>query len=579
MESQMAAEQPAPNKVTAKTPSSFVQREFCPHGGIHSDSGNTSAQFNQLVHGVLRDRLRAASIILCGGFLAFLIRGFFVSEEYNVTGNPAWALLGPHIAVTILLGLIATKLCYRCTATLRALRISELIIFGIPALFFAWMQTYRACDGCSEIITQPLQYAAAYPAVTALPWMLHIYIYGLFIPNTWKRALIVVASFAMFPLLSSLYVGLVEQSEGSKYIARELFERGGFSAMFLWLAIACAAAVYGTHRFGALRREAFEARRLGVYTLREKLGAGGMGEVYLAEHHLLKRPCAIKLIQPEKAGDPTTIVRFEEEVQATARLTHPNTVEIFDYGHTDDGTFYYAMEFLPGLSLQELVDRFGPLPPERVVHLLSQVCGALKEAHGIGLIHRDIKPGNIFAAERGGMYDVAKLLDFGLVKSITDDDDEEDLRLTRVGAIVGSPLYAAPESTLEGELGTQSDIYSLGATAYFLLTGKPLFQHEKPLKVIFAHANEMPRPLTEIDASIPDSLNHLVMKCLEKEPEKRFAEIDALADALEECKSSLANWTNRHARDWWLHSDFESRSEPSSELDETAQTISMVANR
>jgi serine/threonine-protein kinase len=168
-----------------------------------------------------------------------------------------------------------------------------------------------------------------------------------------------------------------------------------------------------------------------------------MGAVYLAEHVLLRRPCAIKLIRPDQAGDPKTLLRFEREVRATATLTHPNTVEVFDYGHAEDGTFYYVMEYLPGMNLEDLVEQYGPLPPERAVYLLRQVCQALREAHGIGLIHRDLKPSNIIACERGQVYDVAKLLDFGLVKSFGLGGD--GVKLTQEGTFTGSPAFMSPE--------------------------------------------------------------------------------------------------------------------------------------
>jgi eukaryotic-like serine/threonine-protein kinase len=191
-----------------------------------------------------------------------------------------------------------------------------------------------------------------------------------------------------------------------------------------------------------IRREAFQAKQLGQYVLKRRLGAGGMGEVYQAEHQLLKRPCAVKLIKPDKQTDPAALARFEREVQATAKLTHWNTVEIFDYGHADDGTFYYAMELLPGLSLEDLVKFHGPVPAERAVHFLRQACAALTEAHAKGLIHRDLKPANLFAAERGGVYDVVKLLDFGLVR---EQKRAQDLKLTQPGSFSGSPLYMCPE--------------------------------------------------------------------------------------------------------------------------------------
>jgi serine/threonine-protein kinase len=199
------------------------------------------------------------------------------------------------------------------------------------------------------------------------------------------------------------------------------------------------------------------------------------------------------LIRRDRESDAGTIARFQNEVQATARLTHPNTVEIYDYGITDNGTFFYVMEFLPGLSVQELVERSGPLPAGRVIHLLRQVCSALAEAHRAGLIHRDIKPGNIFAAERGGIHDFAKLLDFGLVKSTGGSAD--NIQHTRDGVVVGSPLYAAPEAALgEGTVDERVDQYSLGATAYFMLTGRPVFPGTRALDIVVAHARDLPLP-------------------------------------------------------------------------------------
>jgi len=184
-------------------------------------------------------------------------------------------------------------------------------------------------------------------------------------------------------------------------------------ALGFYNALAAVIAVFASSRIEILRQQVDEARRLGQHVLKERLGAGGMGEVYRAEHVLLRRPCALKVIRPERAGDPKNLRRFEREVQVTATLTYPNTIQIYDYGHAEDGTFYYVMVYLPGLTLEELVKREGPLPAARVIHFLRQVCGALKEAHGRGLIHRDIKPGNVMVCERGGVPDVTKLLDFG----------------------------------------------------------------------------------------------------------------------------------------------------------------------
>lgn len=200
---------------------------------------------------------------------------------------------------------------------------------------------------------------------------------------------------------------------------------GGFtyvSNQALALGVGALIAIVGVRTMRILRFEAFEARQLGQYHLRRLIGRGGMGEVYLAEHRLMRRPCAIKVIQADRVGDPRALARFEREVRSIARLSHWNSVDIFDYGHTADGTFYYVMEYLPGLSLQQLVDLHGPISTGRAIYLLRQVCDALSEAHQAGLVHRDIKPANIFAAERGGQFDVAKLLDFGLAKPVMESD-------------------------------------------------------------------------------------------------------------------------------------------------------------
>jgi serine/threonine-protein kinase len=511
---------------------------FCPHFGLMPDS---SAQFTEDMRCLLGRRLRVAVSILFGGALMFLIRNAFWSAPSGVAAS---RILMPHVALVSVLGALTVLLSVKSCLSMRALRTCELVIFGLPAAFFVWAEFCVVCHTSPQ--TSPLEIAAAaraFPAETTIRWMILINVYGIFIPNNWRRAARVVGMMALVPIVAAV-VAAVQQPAVHAY----LLQQGGLSAMTIWIAIAAVTATYGAHRFGALRRVAFDAERQGVYTLREKLGSGGMGDVYLAEHRLLKRACAIKLIRSDKANDPTAIARFESEVRATAKLTHPNTVEIYDFGHTNDGMFYYAMEFLPGLNLQELVERFGPLPAERVVYLLRQVCSALQEAHAAGLVHRDIKPGNIFAAERGGLYDVAKLLDFGLVKSAA--PDEGSLQLTIDGAVVGSPLYSCPEAAVGETLDERSDIYSLGATAFYLLTGRPVFDGDNALKVIFAHANETPPALAEVNPEVPCDLEAVVMKCLQKKREDRFAAAGLLEAALRSCRSA-DDWTQDRAAQWW----------------------------
>jgi serine/threonine-protein kinase len=263
----------------------------------------------------------------------------------------------------------------------------------------------------------------------------------------------------------------------------------------------------------------------------------------------LKRPCAVKLIKPSKVADAKSLVQFEREVQTTAKLTHWNTVEIYDYGHADDGTFYYVMELLPGMNLDELVKCYGPLPPERAVHFLRQVCKALREAHGKGLIHRDIKPANIFAAERGGVYDVAKLLDFGLVRE--QRGQPIGPQGTQPGSFSGSPLYMCPEQTKAYDrLDARSDIYSLGAVAYYLVTGRPPFQGDTVWETIQAHSQKPLVPPAEVNPGVPTDLECVIIHCLARMPANRYQDMDSLDKALGAC-ACAGKWTEEQATGWW----------------------------
>jgi serine/threonine-protein kinase len=385
------------------------------------------------------------------------------------------------------------------------------------------------------------------------PWMILIFNYSLFIPNTARRASVVLGIMVLLPLLIMLSTWFLDPVIAQTYDGTLIF------SSFLRLFLAAATGVAGVATISRLRVEAFEAKQLGQYKLRRLIGEGGMGEVYLAEHLLMKRPVAIKLIRPNKANDPQALARFEREVRATAKLSHWNSIEIFDYGHTPDGTFYYVMEYLPGMSLAEMVERYGALPPERVIFLLAQVCDALGEAHDLGLLHRDIKPGNIYSAIRGGKCDVAKLLDFGLAKPIY-QTDAPSLDLTAAGSITGSPLYMSPEQASgQSEPDARSDIYALGAVAYFLLTGRPPFNGENPIQVLLAQATQEVTPPSRHRREIPADLEQIVLRCLAKQPSERYSSTVELADALRAC-SSHGRWNHRTADTWWdahceLHRD------------------------
>jgi serine/threonine-protein kinase len=372
-------------------------------------------------------------------------------------------------------------------------------------------------------------------------WSMVILIYGIFMPNTWRRAAAILVPVACIPYAVTFIIDL-------RY-TQVAFVLEMHLVMSLPMTLfAAGVAIYAAHIINSARQDAFEARQYGQYRLQDKLGSGGMGEVYKAEHLLLKRPCAIKLIRPEYIAEPRVLARFEREVKATAKLTHWNTIEIYDYGQAADGTFYYVMELLDGLNLDEIVDRYGPLPPERAVHFLSQTCNALREAHATGLVHRDIKPANIFAARLGGVYDVAKLLDFGVVRETTMPDDPN---LTGLGTIVGTSLYMSPEQALASGYATRAaDIYSLGGVAYFLLTGRPPFVGTSITQVLVAHARENVTPPSEFRPDLPKDLEQIVIRCLEKKPRDRFQTAEDLGQALADC-ACAAQWTQQQAVEWW----------------------------
>ena len=313
-----------------------------------------------------------------------------------------------------------------------------------------------------------------------------------------------------------------------------------FSALAVVLSTTISRIIYG------LRQTIREARRLGPYTLVTKIGEGGMGAVYRAQHALLKRPTAVKILPPERAGE-MDLARFEREVQMTSLLTSPHTVSIYDYGRTPDGLFYYAMEYLDGIDLNELVRRDGPMHPGRVVRVLRQVCDALGEAHRAGLIHRDVKPANILLTERGGRSDHAKVVDFGLVKSVSGGAGGR----TADDIVLGTPYYMAPETLRAPDrIDARSDLYGLGATAYFLLTGKPVF--EGPSADVFASLlrDDPIPPSQRLGRPLPAALEALVLATLAKSPDERPESVEAFEAALAAC-DGVPPWTDADAAAWW----------------------------
>jgi serine/threonine-protein kinase len=508
--------------------------------------------FQGALESLLQRRLLFVALLTLAPSLVFFIRNLL---DTNLPPLLSGFALGFHGGVALVTALLAGVLWRRPHLSLSVLRAFELAIFGSMAVFFAWLQfrdfnhgplaAAATCEQAPLILRQAV-------GNSSTKWFFLIVLYGVFIPNTWRRCLLVSLGLALTPLILT---PLAASRDGP--LQPEM--RFALLDMATLLSVGIAVAVFGSHRLQVLQAQAFEAQQLGQYRLGKRLGSGGMGEVYLAEHLLLRRPCAVKLIRPEQAGDPTTLQRFEREVQAMATLTHPNTVEIYDYGHADDGTFYYVMEYLPGQNLELLVSTYGPVPPARAIHLLLQVCKALREAHNVGLLHRDIKPSNIIACERGGVYDVAKLLDFGLVQEAR--VGKGDGRLTHHGTIIGSPPYMSPEQAAgKAELDAPSDIYSLGAVAYFLLTGQPPFVRETAMMMLMAHAYEPVEPLQKLRPDVSADLQAIVLRCLEKDPCQRFPNAHSLEQALAAC-AAAEPWTEEQAALWW-HDHSRSASDP-----------------
>jgi len=302
----------------------------------------------------------------------------------------------------------------------------------------------------------------------------------------------------------------------------------------------------------SLGTEVSRARELGSYRLVEKLGAGGMGEVWKASHRLLARPAAIKLIRPSAVLNADDMRRrFEREAQTIARLRSPHTVTLFDFGVADDGTFYYVMELLEGLDADKLVGRFGPMPVERVVFVLRQICHSLSEAHSCGLVHRDIKPANIFLCRYGEDHDFVKVLDFGIAKA-TREFAGAETALTTVDVVHGTPAFIAPEQAMgEVDVDGRADIYTAGCVAYWLLTGTVVFTGDTPIKLVLAHAQTPPEPpSSRTELPIPPELDALVMSCLSKDRAARPASAHDLLMRLDGVPVDRP-WTEERAREWW----------------------------
>ena len=506
--------------------------ESCPNVGLIEGA---RPDFSDETAKLLRSRLQAATLVLSIVLVLVFFRSLFL---------PQVPLTGLRVFIVVLFITSFLVLRSRLALSFFQLQWFESVLFAAVAvqpllLMHAQMVGFAEVGDAVSTVSTERTFLAA--------WSILILLYGVLMPNTWRRALAVLLPTACLPYLLIFWLRWQNVEVAS------LLNADNSVTPIPMPFLAALVAVFGTYTISAVRREAFKAKQLGQYILIRKIGTGGMGEVYQAEHQLLKRPCAVKLIRPGKANDTAALARFEREVRATAKLTHWNTVEIFDYGHTHDGTFYYVMELLPGLSLEDLVKSHGALAPERAIHFLRQVCNALAEAHGKGLIHRDIKPANIFAAERGGVYDVAKLLDFGLVRDQPPAATAE--KSDQPQAFGGSPLYMSPEQFHSfDKVDARSDIYSLGAVGYYLVTGRPPFVGQNVSTIIDAHTQNTAEPPTRMNPLVPADLESVIIRCLAKSPADRFQNIESVGKALAAC-GCAGQWTVEQATAWWRKLD------------------------
>ena len=433
-----------------------------------------------------------------------------------------------HLAASLVFGglwLVARRRPLSMT-TLRWLDAGALVIgCTLFALMGAYLMRLQLIEGLDVAIGAYAGLLACANTVMAR---------AIIVPSTPRRTLIVSMA-AMAPLVPATILA----GDGSAAAAANVTT---------WCAVSIAIATVGSRVVYGLRTEAARVRRLGQYTLERQIGAGGMGVVYRASHAMLRRPTAIKLLPPDRAVGGS-LARFEREVQITAQLSHPNTVAIYDYGRTPDGLFYYAMEYLDGINLEDLVREYGPQPAGRVLAILDQVCGALSEAHERGLVHRDVKPANVILTERGGEPDVAKVVDFGLVRPVVTDDPRSTVSMP--GVVTGTPLYLSPESLIAPESSDpRGDLYALGAVGYLLVAGRPVFDGATVAEIVGHHLHTEPLPPSRrLGRPVPADLEAVLMQCLRKDPDERPSSARNLRERLRRCQ--VPPWTSAEASEWW----------------------------
>ena len=493
--------------------------------------------------GVVTAQLRSRLAAVAGFLTLFHLVFALVKATGPATGSastsdtPAWSLMLRAAAA----GLVFAILWSPLRLNRRQVRFAEVCLFGFEMLIMLASQYLSAID---LIDRRDFVDAVAVQKNGVIRTLMLMICCGVFVPRAPAATARIVVTMAAALILCHGVV--LHHADTANLDMDDLANHQIVMANALFLIMGVAMSTLAAWVLRGQNAENDEPDRVGPYRLLRKLDEGGMGDVYLAEHEFLKRPCALKFV---RRGDTEAAARFDREVHAAARLSHPNTVAVFDSGHTDDGTPYCAMEYLPGQCVADIVYDSGPMPASRAVYLGRQVCGALAEAHRLGLIHRDLSPSNVFVSVLGGRCDVAKVLDFGAVAEPAagvGPDPASD------GGIGGTPEYVAPEQAVAGRaVDGRADVYGLGAMLHFMVTGAPPFERETPADVLRAHVSEPVTSLRERAADVPADLEAVILRCLAKRPEDRYVDARAVADALGEC-SCAAEWDEARAEGWWL---------------------------
>ncbi len=518
-----------------------------PSGGqaSHTPLWESASGTGGLAADILADasgRLKVLGAVSAGIWVFYILFGSVI-RPLTIGSNPA--LKDPQLhsicAVGALLSLGMYFLARSSRLDPKRLMTVGLFYVALTALLIAMVYLTMHIPTYEEMLAGERQ---------GVSWVcIWILVFPLIVPTTPGRTLFAaILSAIMDPVVFTIYSLL----SGTDLVPF-------FPTLFWWVDnyICALLAMIPAHIVCQLGEKVREARQMGSYRLIELIGKGGMGEVWRAEHNMLARPAAIKIIRPDSLGASNrevaelTLRRFEREAQATAKLESPHTIQLYDFDLSRDGTFYFVMELLSGYELDNLIRRFGPIPPERTIAILKQICHSLSDAHNSGLIHRDIKPANIFICRKGEDFDFVKVLDFGLVKS-TGATEEMAGGETMEGITTGTPSFMAPEqATGDTPPDGRVDIYAVGCVGYWLLTGSLLFEADSAMKMILKHVQEIPDPpsiRSELD--IPESLDRVIMQCLEKDPNKRPASARELTRLLDSCATEN-KWDEHRAETWW----------------------------